>query len=165
MMVSQAAGQRLPAQPASRRAVGLALVSARRGFTLIEVMIVVAIVAILSAIAIPSYSEYIKRGHIVEGITPLADMGAKMEQHFQDRRKYSGACEAGSVATKPATTARFEYSCNPSDLSFTVTATGQGVMSGFEFTLNEKGERNTSRAPDGWTKGSGCWSTRKSGAC
>lgn len=137
----------------------------QRGFTLIEVMIVVAIVAILAAIALPSYSDYIKRGQIVEGLTPLADMGAKMEQHFQDKRKYDGACTADSIAPLPNATSRFEYACSPDATTFTVTATGRGAMGGFEFTLNEKGERATTGAAEGWTKGSGCWSTRKDGSC
>lgn len=138
---------------------------AQRGFTLIEVMIVVAIVAILAAIALPNYSEYIKRGQIVDGITPLADMGAKMEQHFQDKRKYDGACEASSIAPVPTATSRFQYTCSPGATTFTVTATGRGAMDGFVFTLNEKGQRTTTGAAEGWTKGTDCWSIRKDGSC
>ncbi|MEF9962869.1 MAG: type IV pilin protein [Comamonas sp.] len=136
----------------------------QRGFTLIEVMIVVAIVAILAAIALPSYSEYIKRGQIVEGITPLADMGAKMEQFYQDNRTYVGACDS-RIAAKPGDTARFGYGCSPGASTFTVTATGRGAMDGFIFELNEKGERTTTGAAPGWTAGSGCWSARKDGSC
>lgn len=165
MMVFQAAGQWLPAQPASRRAVRLAIAPARRGFTLIEVMIVVAIVAILSAIALPSYSEYIKRGQITDGLTPLADLGAKLEQHFQDKRKYEGACEAGSIAPEPAATARFRYDCDLAATTFTISAVGLGSMSGFVFTLDEKGQRRTTYTPSGWTKGTDCWSTNKAGRC
>ena len=54
------------------------------GFTLIEVMIVVAIVAILAGIALPSYLDYVRRGQIQEGTTALADGRVKMEQFFQD---------------------------------------------------------------------------------
>jgi len=164
IMVFQAAGQRLPAQPASRRAVGLAIAPARRGFTLIEVMIVVAIVAILSAIALPSYSEYIKRGQIVEGITPLADMGAKMEQFFQDNRTYRNACES-KIAAQPSDTKRWGYRCDPRGSSYTVRATGKGSMLGFEFVLTHEGARNTASVPPGWTKGTGCWSIRRDGSC
>ena len=53
-----------------------------RGFTLIELMIAVAIVAILAAIAIPSYSEYIRRSRITEAISALSGMRVKMEQFF-----------------------------------------------------------------------------------
>ena len=151
-------------QSASLRLRRLALVSTQRGFTLIEVMIVVAIVAILASIAIPSYSEYIKRGQIVEGITPLADMGAKMEQFYQDNRTYEGACDS-RIAAKPAETARFAYECDEHKSRYTVKATGKGPMNGFAFVLTHEGARNTASTPAGWTKGSGCWSTRKSGAC
>ncbi|GEM_PF-291468 len=164
IMVFQAAGQWLPAQPASRRAVRLAIAPARRGFTLIEVMIVVAIVAILSAIALPSYSEYIKRGQIVEGITPLADMGAKMEQFYQDNRTYTDACKS-KVAAEPAETSRFKYVCDGHKSRYTVRANGKGSMSGFEFVLTHEGARNTASVPAGWTKGTGCWSTRRDGSC
>lgn len=136
----------------------------QRGFTLIEVMIVVAIVAILAAIALPSYSEYIKRGQIVEGITPLADMGAKMEQFYQDNRTYRLACES-KIAAKPADTARFEYRCSEQASSYSIRATGKGPMNGFVFALTHEGHRYTTSTPPGWTAGSGCWSTRKSGSC
>jgi prepilin-type N-terminal cleavage/methylation domain-containing protein len=65
-----------------------------RGFTLLEVMIVVVIVAILAAIALPNYSDYIKRGKIIEATTGLSDMRTRLEQYFLDNRKYdnAGAC-------------------------------------------------------------------------
>lgn len=136
----------------------------QQGFTLIEVMIVVAIVAILSAIALPSYSDYVKRGQIVDGLVPLADMGAKLEQYFQDKRTYTGACQDNTVAPKPAGTTRFEYGCELGANTFTVTATGKGSMNGFAYSLNQNGVRS-STVPSGWTAGEGCWSTNKGGSC
>jgi len=51
-----------------------------RGFTLIEVMIVVAIVAILTALAFPSYTEYIRRGHRAEARAALLQASQWMER-------------------------------------------------------------------------------------
>lgn len=141
---------------------------AQCGFTLIEVMIVVAIVAILASIAIPSYREYVMRGQIIDGLVPLADMGGKMEQYFQDNRTYVGACAAGTVAPAPNNTPRFSYSCGtPTKSAYTVTAEGAagGSMAGFKFTLNQQGQRATTGTPSGWTAGSNCWSVRKDGSC
>ena len=52
----------------------------RQGFTLIEVMITIGVVAILAAIAVPSYSESVRRSRITEAISRLADMHVKMER-------------------------------------------------------------------------------------
>ena len=65
-----------------------------RGFTLIELMIAVAIIAILAAIAIPSYTDYIRRGRLTEALGRLSAMRVKMEQYFQDNRVYTGAVPA-----------------------------------------------------------------------
>ena len=136
------------------------------GFTLIELMIVVGLIATLTAIAMPSYSNYIKRGQIVDGIVPLADMGGKMEQFFQDNRTYVGACTAGTVAPQPPDTTRFTYACsNLAKSTFTVKATGKGAMQGFAFSLDQSGARQTTGTPSGWTAGNNCWSARKDGSC
>lgn len=60
----------------------------QRGFTLIEMMIVVAIIGILAAIAYPSYDEYVKRGNRTEGQALLSDASARQERYFAQNNAY-----------------------------------------------------------------------------
>jgi len=139
----------------------------QRGFTLIELMIVVAIVAILASIAIPSYSDYVLRSKLTEAHTELSTMRVRMEQYFQDTRDYTGACTAGTVAPLP-TGRYFTYTCPTLTAStFTVTATGiaaQGTAN-FAYTINQANVRATTGVPTGWTTNAACWVTKKGGVC
>lgn len=62
--------------------------TAQQGFTLIEIMIVVAIIGILAAIAYPSYDEYVKRGNRTEGQAFLSDVAARQERYFSQNNAY-----------------------------------------------------------------------------
>jgi type IV pilus assembly protein PilE len=154
-----------------------------RGFTLIELMITVVIVAILAAVAVPSYTSYLTRAKIAEATTNLSDLRVKMEQFYQDNRKYNGAT-AGTCGLWPlpaATVANYKYftftctSSNPGasplgDQRYTISATG-GVtggdqnMTGFTYTITEANVRATGPVPSGWTASATCWVMRKSGSC
>lgn len=76
--------------------------SLSRGFTLIELMITVAITGVLASIAVPSYQDYVRRGQVVEAPTYLSDYRVKMEQYFQDFKNYgstgTGTCAIGTNA-------------------------------------------------------------------
>ncbi|OAI52237.1 hypothetical protein AYO46_06145 [Betaproteobacteria bacterium SCGC AG-212-J23] len=144
-----------------------------RGFTIIEVMIVVVIIAILASVAIPSYVDYITRSKIQEATSTLLSQRVKMEQFFQDNRTYVGTCAAGTVAPLPANTKYFAIACqNQTNAAYTVSATGNcgaGVdasMCGFSFTIDQANNRVTVAVPAGWTLPAGnCWVTKKSGVC
>jgi type IV pilus assembly protein PilE len=138
------------------------------GFTLIETMIVMAIIAILAAVAVPSYTTYVRRSHILEAVARLADARARMEEFFQDERTYvdaSGDCGAAPNAHAPPDA--FVITCTGTATTFTYTATGQGArgMSAFVYSIDENGAKATVSVPSAWQRTADCWTVRADGSC
>ena len=140
---------------------------ASAGFTLIELMMTVAIAAILAAVAIPMYRDYVVRSRIIDATSRLADFRVRMEQFFMDNRTYANGGNCGVTPTNPADTA-FTITCaGASATAYTATATGNASkgMTGFVYTLVASGAKETTGLPSGWTDTAGCWVTRKDGSC
>lgn len=149
----------------------------QNGFTLIELMITVVVIAILVAVAVPSYTDYVMRGKITEATATLADLRVKMEQYFQDNRTYADVAGvtapctvgAGSVPM-PAGTRYFTFDCSTparTATTFTLTATGiaaQG-MGGFVYTVNELNAQASTitgaASSAGYVTNATCWVVRK----
>src|SRR3954468_7977544 len=147
------------------------------GFTLIEIMIVVAIVAVLAAIAVPNYRDYVVRGKLVEAPAGLADARVKMEQFFQDNRTYPTSCviapaAPGANAVQIMSLKSFALACAfPAPNQYTVTATGQDDMAGFKYTIDQNNSKTSTFDAYGASKGytvaspNNCWVMRKGGTC
>ncbi len=146
-----------------------------RGFTLIELMIAVAIIAILSAVAIPIYTDYITRSRLVDASTGLATMRAQMERYYQDNRTYANTgsfvapCKTTSATTR--TFGSFVVTCinTLDDKVFTLQADGSGATSGFTFTINQQEVRATTSLPSSWGGADGActskWIMKKGDSC
>ncbi|MFW5329266.1 type IV pilin protein [Hydrogenophaga sp. ZJX-1] len=115
-----------------------------KGFTLIELMIVVAVVAILSAIAIPSYDAYIRRTHRANAKSALMQVAQWMERAATAQGSYplTAAVPAGLLNVEGNRYALTVVSANGT--SYTLTATTQGPQASDEcgnFTLTQAGTR------------------------
>jgi len=132
------------------------------GFTLIEVMIVVAIVAILASVAYPSYVDHLRRGRLQEAPGALADYRARLEQLYQDNRNYGagGACGLAAPAT-----ASFGYACvlTNGGQGYTVTATGtNALVTGFAYTVDQANAQTTTCTGCDWGFSTqNAWITRR----
>jgi type IV pilus assembly protein PilE len=134
------------------------------GFTLIEIMVVVVIISILSAIAIPAYKDYVIRSKITQAIGGLSGRQVRMEQCYQDNHVYNPT--GGCAACASGTDGDFAFSCTAEAATFTLTATGNGTMAGFVYTVDQSDAKETTGVPDGWgTTPASCWITRKGEPC
>ena len=156
-----------------------------KGFTIIELMIAVAVIAVLTAIALPSYTDYVTRSKFAEAHAHLADLRVKMEQAYLDNRRYSsnaggGTCGVAGGNTPTAQgTKYFDFTCassNPNaagDQEYLLTASGKASegLSGIAFTINHGNTKATNvtaatpMADKGYASSTTCWVRKKPSTC
>ncbi len=139
----------------------------QRGFTLIEIMVVVAILAIVAAIAIPSYRDYVIRARIMPAVSGLSSRQTLMEQCYQDNNHRYDPDPACSACATDDSDKNFKFTCTATASAFTLRATGKGQMSAFEYTVNQAGAKATTvtDGPSGWSGNTTCWVVGTGGAC
>jgi type IV pilus assembly protein PilE len=138
-----------------------------QGFTLIEVMITVAIIGILAAVALPSYTDYVRRGKLQEAFAEMATARVKLEQHYQDTRGYGTAgASCNTEAALPASTKYFDYTCTvgATNQTYAITAEGKADIDGYDFTLNQANAQGTTNFK-GVAVNKTCWITKASESC
>lgn len=142
------------------------------GFTLIELMVTVTIVAILAAIAYPSYRNYALRGQLVNATNGLSALRANMERYFQDNRTYASTGTFVSpclvLPSSSLLVGTFQLSCvtAPTATTFQLQAVGSGATAGFVYTVDQQNNQSTTvTGVPGWI--ASCpttWET-KAGSC
>lgn len=99
------------------------------GFTLIELMIVVAILGILAAIAYPSYQGYIERGHRTDMMSEMHNIASTIESRKLAQGKYNSVVTTDLVGNYPQNEALYTVAISPNPLSSTWTITATPIPS------------------------------------
>jgi type IV pilus assembly protein PilE len=147
------------------KSLGASIMKRQSGFTLIELMITVAIIALLSAIALPSYQQYVIRARLTDAFSALASAQSSAEQFWSNNRTYVGFNTANGF---PVNTSNFTYNLsNQTASTYTLTAAGVAgtPVAAFAFTIDQNGNKATAAVPTGWTASATCWVNKKGGIC
>ncbi|WP_305037018.1 type IV pilin protein [Paucibacter sp. KBW04] len=122
------------------------------GFTLIELMIAVVVIGILSAVALPSYQQYIKKSRAQSAGADLAALSLNLENRYQLQLRYPVIAEgaANSTSSFSAWSAtqgeHFDYSVSSDASSYLLRAVGKGAMANCSLSLNHRNVRTVSSA-------------------
>jgi len=153
---------------------GISTLKNAAGFTLIELMIVVAIVALLAAIGYPSYTAYVERGKRSEGRALLAEVANRLERMYSDCNAYpatlatagANSCAGTDTVVIPSTTSENGYytianpvSTDATRQDYTLTVTPAGAWTDSDcgnLSLTSAGTRGASNAADA-TEIERCW--------
>lgn len=142
----------------------------QKGFTLVELMIVVAVIAILAYVSYPTYASFIARGKIPEATATLSQLRNQLELYYQDNRTYGATSTTCGNSDIPATSVNsssqnFTFSCAQStggnDQTYLLTATGKNSMAGYVFTLDYQNQKKTTAFPN-VTGTKNCWLLKSS---
>jgi type IV pilus assembly protein PilE len=137
------------------------------GFTLLELMVAVAVVGILAAVALPAYTDYLRRGRVPEAFTFLSQYQVTMEQHFQDNRAYGSgstcapdAASATKVIASPSGVKYFTFGCSLTDSGqgYLLTATSTTALgSAHIYTVTHGNVKATTKFKGADMTGKACW--------
>lgn len=140
-----------PKNPRRRASLDGGAYARERGVTLIELMITVVIVAILAAIAYPSYTQYVLRSHRTAAKTALHDMASRQERLFTTTNAYGttlaslGYPAGASVPIPDANSHYYDLSVNATQTTYMLSATPAGTQANDAecgtFTLDETGNQ------------------------
>jgi type IV pilus assembly protein PilE len=122
------------------------------GFTLVELMIVIAIIGILGVVAYPSYTSYVKKANRADGIDSLLALSGFMEEYYMNNDSYAGA----KVANPKSSDGLYTLAVVPSVDGFSYTLTATPVSGDPEcgnLTLNSLGKKGVT----GKASVENCW--------
>lgn len=133
----------------------------QRGFTLIELLIVVAVIAILTAIAVPMYRDFVVRSNRSDAIIALTELANLQEKHYSNEMAYTTTIsDLNYPNTSPEGLYSLEITTNATvDYTLTARPVGQQLQDDDtcgEFTLNSFGQRSAEDS-DGNDTSQQCW--------
>ena len=107
-----------------------------KGFTLVELVIVIVIVGILSVVAVPVYKGYTKKAMATEGKALLGAINTSQKVYFAEWANFATGTQSGSLDVDAATNKYFTtYALTGNSTGFTATTSGAGGASGIGLTL------------------------------
>lgn len=131
----------------------------QKGFTLIEILIVVAILGIIAAIAIPSYTSFMNKTRRTDAMTILTELAGEQQRYLSENNRYANDLTDLGYPNDPFTTVEGFYTVsveNPSATSYVLTATPVpgGPQAGDTecgaFTLNSGGVKGSNSGTECW---------------
>ena len=131
-----------------------------RGFTLVELSVVLTVALVTMAVALPGYSAQVRKSRAMPALMELSATGIRMEKAFQRNHQFGAG---GKCAVSEAEVEHFSMQCSLSGdgRGYTLDAVGHGPMAGYHYRTNEKGHQQTISLPqagDAATAPLPCWS-------